>query len=488
MASISLVSSLLTAAKAGAQTVGSMDDGDDDEGNVDDDGDKERNFWKRPDRLGNRLFCQLNRGYKRTSLDMVKDRANYVMIVVLSSGTNHRRNQIFGAVMIARIHHGPFLVLPILQVNVIWGDEIESEFSDICDLEHFKEVLVNDVRMLLSLPSTHAMTKRVEEKMTRLYATPPWITSWFHRKVAFHGLRFPLPILDLGNKLTKWMRCAGSIHLLMGKDVWVRSGSRPGLSHEYDDEMIRNNKQRPELLTSRSNMAYHERKLFCLAVLNALEIKRLLEALGAHIRLLKALGAAESARIFWARGNTLQENKYLAFPGELEPFQRKASLMAAIGYLVSANSDIFNQSHGGNMGHTIQISSRSTYLNTAEEIDLLNGHDVHIHSPVIAVPKDGPSRVVELPGTDGETNTQGLNDLAKRCQQNYAANARFSSGMLSRLEPMNHPRRLFMRIPVDWTDMLSSASRMVWCQLLSQRSLHHASCCPFCGVLFWCPK
>ncbi|GFZ02472.1 aldolase superfamily protein [Actinidia rufa] len=34
--------------------------------------------------------------------------------------------------------------------------------------------------------------------------------------------------------------------------------------------------------------------------------------------------------------------------------------------------------------------------------------------------------VVELPGTNGETTTQGLDDLGKRCQQYYAAGCRFA--------------------------------------------------------------
>lgn len=45
----------------------------------------------------------------------------------------------------------------------------------------------------------------------------------------------------------------------------------------------------------------------------------------------------------------------LALPGELEPFAKKASLMAAIDYIVSEKSDVFMPSHGGNMGHAIQV-------------------------------------------------------------------------------------------------------------------------------------
>lgn len=45
----------------------------------------------------------------------------------------------------------------------------------------------------------------------------------------------------------------------------------------------------------------------------------------------------------------------LALTGELQPFVKKASLMAAIDYIVSEKSDVFMPSHGGNMGHAIQV-------------------------------------------------------------------------------------------------------------------------------------
>ncbi|CAI9103187.1 OLC1v1001633C1 [Oldenlandia corymbosa var. corymbosa] len=290
----------LSAVENEVKMVGSMDTvRDGDEVNVD----EESEFWKQPDGLGYRPCLEFTREYRRTSVDVVKDRTKYLMVVV-SGGMNQQRNQIVDAVVIARIL-GAALVVPILQVNVIWGDE--SEFADIFDLEHFKKVLENDVRIVSSLPSTHVMTRPVEEKMTRLYASPQWIRSRYHRKirregvlllrsldsrlskdlpsdlqklrckVAFHALRFAPPILELGNKLTERMRSKGpylALHLRMEKDVWVRTGCLPGLTQEYD-EMINNERiERPELLTSRSNMTFHERKLAGLCPLNALEVAR----------------------------------------------------------------------------------------------------------------------------------------------------------------------------------------------------------------------
>ncbi|KAK7401541.1 hypothetical protein VNO78_13094 [Psophocarpus tetragonolobus] len=352
-------------------------------------GDVEKSeFWKQPDGLGYKPCLSFSRDYSRASEGVLRDRRKYLMVVV-SGGLNQQRNQIVDAVVIARIL-GAALVVPILQVNVIWGDE--SEFGDIFDLEHFKRVLAGDVRVVSALPSTHLMTKPVEGSPP-LHVTPSWIRSRYLRrfnregvlllrsldsrlskdlpsdlqklrcKVAFNALRFAQPVQELGDKIAERMKSKGpylALHLRMEKDVWVRTGCLPGLSPEID-EMVNNERiERPELLTARSNMTYHERKMVGLCPLNAVEVTRLL----------KALGAPKNARIYWAGGQPLggkeallpliQEFPHfyckedLALPGELQPFANKASIMAAIDYIVSEKSDVFMPSHGGNMGHAIQ--------------------------------------------------------------------------------------------------------------------------------------
>ncbi|GKA65345.1 O-fucosyltransferase 20-like protein [Tanacetum coccineum] len=358
--------------------------------NDDEKDDEEMNgFWKQPDGLGYRPCLEFSNEYKKASVEMLKDRRKY-LVVVVSGGMNQQRNQIVDAVVIARIL-GAALVVPILQVNVIWGDE--SEFSDIFDVEHFKEALADDVRIISSLPSNHLMSRPVEEKHTPLHVSPNWIRARYLRrmrregvlllrgldsrlskdlpsdlqklrcKVAFHALRFAPPIRELGEKLTERMRSKGpylALHLRMEKDVWVRTGCLPGLSPEYDEIIHNERKSRPELLTSRSNMTYHDRKLAGLCPLTALEVTRLL----------KALEVPKTGRIFWAGGNPLgglealsplvtefpnfYNKEDLGLAGELEPFSKKASIMAAIDYIVSENSDVFMASHGGNMNHAIQ--------------------------------------------------------------------------------------------------------------------------------------
>lgn len=58
-----------------------------------------------------------------------------------------------------------------------------SEFSDIFDLEHFKKVLGNDVRIVSSLPSTHITTRPVVESRTPLHVSPQWIRARYLKRV-----------------------------------------------------------------------------------------------------------------------------------------------------------------------------------------------------------------------------------------------------------------------------------------------------------------
>ncbi|KAG6762100.1 hypothetical protein POTOM_032585 [Populus tomentosa] len=304
---------------------------------------EESEFWKQPDGLGYKPCLKFSSDYRRGSELIFEDRRN--------------------------------------------------EFSDIFDLENFKRVLANDVRIVSSLPSYHLTRRPVVESRTPLHVSPQWIRARYLKrlnregvlllrgldsrlskdlpsdlqklrcKVAFHALRFAPPVLELGNKLAERMQSKGpylALHLRMELDVWVRTGCHHGLSHDYDEIINKERKQRPELLTAKSNMTCHERKLAGLCPLNALEVARLL----------KALGAPKSASIYWAGGQPLggkeallpltrefanfYNKEDLALPGELKPFANKASLMAAIDYLVSENSDVFMPSHGGNMGHAIQ--------------------------------------------------------------------------------------------------------------------------------------
>ncbi|XP_002965190.2 O-fucosyltransferase 20 [Selaginella moellendorffii] len=350
---------------------------------------EERDFWQQPDDQGYKPCLKFSDRYGLDSSRILSDRRNY-LVVVVSGGLNQQRNQIVDAVVIARIL-GAALVVPIMQVNVIWGDD--SEFSDIFDFEHFKTSLQADVRIVTSLPSTHIGTRPAEEKRTPLNASPEWFKQHYSKrlrrdgilllrgldsrlskdlpadlqklrcKVAFHALRFAAPIQALGDQITQRMWSQGpylALHLRLEKDVWVRTGCLPGLGPEHDEEIRTERRLNPKLLTGRSNMTQEERQLAGLCPLTAKEVARLL----------RGLGATSWTRIYWAGGEPFggsralqplkQEfpnlvNKHdIATPQELEAFRSKASRLAAIDYVVSLNSDVFMPSHGGNMGHALK--------------------------------------------------------------------------------------------------------------------------------------
>ncbi|OMO71760.1 GDP-fucose protein O-fucosyltransferase [Corchorus olitorius] len=349
---------------------------------------EETDFWRQPDGKGYRPCLEFGIGYRKKSATISKEK-NRFLVVVVAGGLNQQRNQIIDAVVIARILEAS-LVVPILQVNHIWEDD--SEFSDIYDVEHFKKTLQADVRVVSSLPSSHLMAKQTIVTHIPYNVSPLWIRARFFKqlnlegvlvikgldsklsknlppdlqrlkcKVAFHALRFSRPILELGNQLARRMWIEGpyiALHLRLEKDVWVRTGCLTGLGPEYDKIVTQLQKSQPQYLTGRVNMSYTQRRLSGLCPLNALEMARLL----------KALGAPKSARLYLAGGEPFGGTKALQpleseFPhlvtkealvrdGELSPFLNRSSALAAIDYIVSFNSDIFIPSHGGNMARAL---------------------------------------------------------------------------------------------------------------------------------------
>lgn len=81
----------------------------------------EREFWKQPDGQGYRPCLDFSLEYRKASVRISKEKMKF-LVVVVSGGLNQQRNQIVDAVVIARILEAA-LVVPVLQVNRIWGDE-----------------------------------------------------------------------------------------------------------------------------------------------------------------------------------------------------------------------------------------------------------------------------------------------------------------------------------------------------------------------------
>ncbi|XP_072953353.1 O-fucosyltransferase 24-like [Typha angustifolia] len=312
------------------------------------------------------------------------------MMVVVSGGLNQQRNQIIDAVVVARIIDA-VLVVPVLQVNQVWGDE--SEFGDIFDVGHFKEKLRDDVKVVTSLPATHLMRRRVRAPVMPFNAGEDWVRSNYVEKlskdsvlllrafdsrlaknltsdlqklrckVAFEALRFQRWIEEIADRLVRRMEEEGpymALHLRLEKDVWVRTGCHSGLGFKADLAIADERASKPEFLTSRTKITPHQRYIAGLCPLNANEISWML----------KGLGASRNTRIYWAGGEPFggQDaldplrsqfpklfNKWnLARPGELDGLKTRPSVLAALDYQVCLKSQLFMASHGGNMARSLQ--------------------------------------------------------------------------------------------------------------------------------------
>nr|GEV96567.1 GDP-fucose protein O-fucosyltransferase [Tanacetum cinerariifolium] len=117
------------------------------------------------------------------------------------------------------------------------------------------------------------MSRPVEGKHTPLHVSPQWNQSRYLKKMRREGV---LLLRGLESRLTKdlpsdlkKLRCKVAFHALRGEN---RVSSRVEL--EIRSIIYNERKSRPELLTSRSSMTYHDRKLAGLCALNAMEVNR----------------------------------------------------------------------------------------------------------------------------------------------------------------------------------------------------------------------
>ena len=78
------------------------------------------NCWK-ISTVSSVIYALFRIDYRKASPKISKDKRRFV-VVVASGGLNQQRNQIVDVVIIARILEAA-LVVPVLQVNLIWGDE-----------------------------------------------------------------------------------------------------------------------------------------------------------------------------------------------------------------------------------------------------------------------------------------------------------------------------------------------------------------------------
>ncbi|RWW02913.1 hypothetical protein GW17_00033974 [Ensete ventricosum] len=126
-----------------------------------------------------------------------------------------------------------------------------------------ESVLADDVKVVSSLPSTHIMTRPVQEKQTPLHLNREGV-------LLLRGLATRLYLQKLRCKVFSSNPRTGQ---QARHEEDKQTGCLPGLNPEHDEIVRAERKLKPELLTGTSNMAYHDRKA-CRAPLNAAEVTR----------------------------------------------------------------------------------------------------------------------------------------------------------------------------------------------------------------------
>jgi len=105
--------------------------------------------------------------------------------VFLDGGLNQQRMGICDAVAVAKILNAT-LVIPYLELNPVWKDS--SSFEDIFDVDHFIDVLKNDVSIVKELPEEYSWSSReyyaLAIRDTRIKVAPVHATAnWYIENV-----------------------------------------------------------------------------------------------------------------------------------------------------------------------------------------------------------------------------------------------------------------------------------------------------------------
>ncbi|KAI3777654.1 hypothetical protein L1987_47455 [Smallanthus sonchifolius] len=231
-------------------------------------------FWQQPDGEGFRPCLGFSLKYRRRSVEIADEKKRF-LVVVVSGGLFQIRNQIVDAVVMARILEAA-LVLPLNEEGSLVLTGLDSKLS-----------------------------KNLSPDLQKLKC-----------KVAFHALKFAIPVRELGNRIARRM--------------WIEG----------------------------PYVAIHP----------SLESKN---------RLLKESGTAANARVYIAGGDPFGGDRailplktefinvvtkdMLARDVEINPYRNRSTILTAIDYIVSLSSDVFLPSYNGHMalqGHRAYVGHR----------------------------------------------------------------------------------------------------------------------------------
>ncbi|KAJ3677389.1 hypothetical protein LUZ60_003113 [Juncus effusus] len=343
-----------------------------------------------------------------TTNKLPKERNGYLQ-VFLDGGLNQQRMGICDAVAVAKILNATLLI-PHLETNPVWQDS--STFEEIYDVDKFIEVLKNEVEIVRELPKEYSWSTReyyyLGVRVTRVktaptHASPDWylqnvlpilqsygiaaIAPFSHRlgfddlpdeiqrlrcKVNFQALTFVSHINLLGESLVKHLREGPGgkfavLHLRFDKDMAAHSGCEFGGGRA---ERLALGKYRQVIWQGRvakSGYADSELRSGGKCPLTPEEIGLVLRALGLdssaplYLASHKVYGGEARISSLMKLFPLMEDKKSLTSQTDLQSVKGKASLLAAVDFYVSVNSDIFISASPGNM-HNAVLAQR-TYDN-----------------------------------------------------------------------------------------------------------------------------
>ncbi|RDX89896.1 hypothetical protein CR513_28311 [Mucuna pruriens] len=344
--------------------------------------------------------------------------------VFLDGGLNQQKMGICDAVAVAKILNAT-LVVPHFEVNPVWQDS--SSFADIFDVDHFIDVLQNEVSIVKELPSDYSWSTReyygtgiraTRIKTAPVQATADWyienvlpilqsygiaaIAPFSHRltfsnltsdiqrlrcKVNFEALIFVPHIKELGKGIVHRLRHTSSINQAEGNDYLGKqqTGKFVVLHLRFDKDMAAHSacdfgggkaeklalaKYRQVLWQGRvlnSQFTDEELRNQGRCPLTPEEIGLLLAALGFNNRTQlylashKVYGGEARLATLSKLFPLMEDKKSLVSTEDLAKVKGKASLLAAVDYYVSMQSDIFISASPGNM-HNALVAHRA-YMN-----------------------------------------------------------------------------------------------------------------------------
>nr|KAJ0198778.1 hypothetical protein LSAT_V11C600338120 [Lactuca sativa] len=308
------------------------------------------------------------------------------------------------------------LVIPHLEVNPVWQDS--SSFTDIFDVDHFIEVLKNEVSIVKEVPSKYSWSTReyygtgirpTRIKTAPVHASANWylenvlpmlnshgiaaIAPFSHRlafdnlpeeiqllrcKVNFEALVFVPHIRTLGDTLLQRLRTSPTtktkgengngkfivLHLRFDKDMAAHSACDFGGGKA---EKLALAKYRQVIWQGRvvkTQFSNEELRHQGRCPLTPEEIGLALRALGfnsdtrLYLASHKVYGGEARISTLRKMFPLMEDKKSIASEKERAQVEGKASLLAAVDYYVSMHTDIFISASPGNM-HNAMLGYRA---------------------------------------------------------------------------------------------------------------------------------